>query len=71
MFTPQNAQFLVHTSPMIKKVAVRDEKHSIRLGHLALSHTVCKPRVRRMLVTSLRFLPERMGRRNQRGMRCG
>src|SRR3990170_8139914 len=38
--TLQKPQFLVHTSPSIRNVAVGFEKHSPIFGHRALSHTV-------------------------------
>jgi len=50
----QYAQFLVHTRPLIRKVAVPRPKHSERLGQRASSQTVCSPpsRIRRLIPCS-------------------
>jgi hypothetical protein len=38
--TEQKAQRLVHDLPIIRNVALRPEKHSLRFGHRLDSHTV-------------------------------
>ena len=43
VFTWQNPQLLVHTSPRIMKVRVPAPQHSPMLGHLASSQTVWRP----------------------------
>ena len=40
--TAQKRQFRVQAGPIIRKVAVRWEKHSQRFGHLASWQTVCR-----------------------------
>ena len=40
--TAQKRQLRVQRSPMIRKVAVRCEKHSHMFGHLASWQTVCR-----------------------------
>src|ERR1700733_9797668 len=42
--TEQNPHGRVQTFPRIMNVAVRCDQHSVRLGHLALSHTVSRRR---------------------------
>jgi hypothetical protein len=68
--TAQNPQARVQMSPKIMKVAVPCSQHSPMLGQRALSHTVCKSRVRMVRFNSWYFGPPKNFTRSQDGRGC-
>ena len=63
----QKPQFLVHSLPIARNVAVLFDQHSIKLGHLASSHTVWSLCSFKREPVSLMILPFGIGLWSQEG----